>query len=617
MPASKERKYRQNGGMFFLVNGKDSKEYDDMDTEEMYAMFKLMMGSATSIRMLSEFSLYGFVIEVFIDPNPMGRIKIMRQTRNVTGDPSTPKTAGKRERAQQLTSFCLKIVGIGKGSRTYFSLDGTKMKNKSLATFVECDTEVVVTRHVWGEMAKHNCVEVVPDAGFGFDLHYSEFEKLFQRFITPLDVSSHVIEWIIGNFNDIHLTVMEMASGCDTLSAYIERMERPATRSIAQESIKNASMEIIAYLIAMWIRTGITTTDGHSKNVMVNATGPKIGVHKAFIIYLLDLGRIFNRKHDSGNVIKPHFLKICNSTKYSNTALRSALHIHFNCVKPIPTSPDPITAFLGCDSLSDELTAKFCENLSEISKFEILSLTPAGLNIDQVERAFKNAVTTDIIVNASNYGHDYPQCVTVLERVFGIKFTNVSFLEHPFDTPADRAIFGKILLDVNRLLLPCRPGEVTSSLRVVPVPARPRASVGSPRVFPVNPLTDNVGDVVEIVVGDGIVSAVVVPDDSESPPDGAPAAAVNRSSSSSSSSSSLSSSPLSDAAEAVSQLSKRHRNETSPTPFFPPDYYGGSRKNRHKIRRGIKRSYSRSKHLRRSRNEKRRIRTTCRKYRRN
>jgi hypothetical protein len=32
-------------------------------------------------------------------------------------------------------------------------------------------------------------------------------------------------------------------------------------------------MEIVSYLIAMWIRTGIMTTDGHSKNVMVGETG--------------------------------------------------------------------------------------------------------------------------------------------------------------------------------------------------------------------------------------------------------------------------------------------------------------------------------------------------------
>jgi hypothetical protein len=601
MPVSKQRSYHQNGGMFFLVDGKHSKEYENMDPSELYDLFNEIMKSATFIRMLSEFSLYGFVIEVFIDP--MGPIKIMRQTRNVIGEPVTPKRASRRELSEQLNSFCLKIVGLGDitgdRSKQYLSIDKSKAKKKLLATFNECDQEVVTTRYVWDRMTRHNCAEVVPDACFGFDINASEFNVLFRKFITtPHDVSSHVIQWILDNFHDSYLTVMEMASGCDTLGAYIDRI---GTVSLpAKASIKNASMEIIAYLIATWIRTGIVTTDGHSNNVMVNATGSNAArVHVSFNIYLLDLGRIFNRNGDVNIVIRPKFLKLFTKNTSNMIALRAALRTYFKCTEPLPTPSD--TAFDASfkqTKVISELTTKFGEELVFVASLEPLSLTnpPTGLNIDQVKRAFKIAILCDIVTNAADYDHDYPQCVTVLESAFGIKITNLAFLNHSFNTTNDEDVFGTILSCVNRLLLPCHPGADLPSLRVVPTPPPQREARHSHTLQlhghpPTEDLTDKVGDVVNCSVGGDNVVARVVPDDSKS------SHAVKRSSSSSSSS------------DAAAQRLR--------TPYFASDY-GGSRKNRrHKIRRGIKRSYSRSKHLRRSRNEKRRIRTTCRKYRRN
>jgi hypothetical protein len=583
MPAAKEQKYHQNGGMFFLVDGKHSKEYELMNTSELYDLFVKIMDSATSISMLSEFSLYGFVLEVVVDP--AGPIQIMRQTRSVTGEPVTPKTASKRENAQQLTSFCLKIVGLGNGSRTYLSLDGKKTKNKSLATFKECNSEINTTRLVWHEMARHNCAEVVPDAGFGVDINDTEFEELFKRFITtPHDVSSHVIQWIIYNFEAVYLTVMEMASGCDTLSAYIERMERPATQSIAQESIKNASIEIVSYFIATWMKTGIMTTDGHSKNVMVRETGADIssGIHVFFIIYLLDLGRIFNRKAGR-DVIKKHLLTIFTINTLPRIALRPALLHYFECTSPLTRS------VAERDAALNELAIKMSVEFQYVDSLNQLSLTPTGLNIDQLKKAFISAVVCDIVANASVYNHGYPQCVTLLACVFGIEFTNVSFLEHHFASPDYDDVFNKMLIVVNSLLLPCHPGEVSPSLRVVPVPATPRIPIppATPSAF--DHPTDNVGGVVKIVVGDVTVSAVVVPDDSES--------------------------SLAPAAAAVSTSSSLTPGQKE---YFQLFGTGGSRKKqRHKFRRVIKRSHSRSKHLRRYRNEKCSIHTTRRKYRRN
>jgi hypothetical protein len=587
MPAAKEQKYHQNGGMFFLVEGKYIKEYEPMNTSELYDLFVKIMNSATSISMLSEFSLYGFVIKVNIDPH--GPIKIMRQTRSVTGEPVTPKRASKRECPEQLTSFCLKIVGVGTGSRQYVSLDSTKTKKKSLATFKECKDEINTTRSVWHEMARHNCAEVVPDAGFGVDIDDTEFEELFKRFITtPHDVSSHVIQWIINNFEAVYLTVMEMASGCDTLSAYIDRMERPTTQSIAQESIKNASIEIVSYLIAMWIRTGIMTTDGHSKNVMVRETGADIdsGIHVFFIIYLLDLGRIFNRKagRDRDIVIKKHLLTIFTINTPPRIALRPALLSYLKW-----TDPFPGLAALDRDAALNELASKMSIEFQSVDSLNLLSLTPTELNIDQLKKAFISAIVCDIVVNASVYNHNYPQCVTLLARVFGIEFTNVSFLEHPFASLDDDAVFDMMLFVVNRLLLPCHPGEVSLSFRTPPATPRiPPIPPATPSAF--DHPTDNVGDFVGINVGGVNVPALVVPDDSESSL--APAAAVKRSSSSSS---------LTPGQKA----------------YFAADVGGSRKKRRHKIRRVIKRSHSRSKHLRRYRNEKCSIHTTRRKYRRN
>ena len=148
MPVSKQRNYHQNGGMFFLIDGISIPEYENMDSIELYTLFEKIMESATSIRMLSEFSLYGFVIEVFIDP--IGPITIMRQTRSVIGESLTPKRASKRERPERLNSFCLKIVGLsdntGDRSKQYVSIDKSKAKKKLLATFNECDQEVVTPR---------------------------------------------------------------------------------------------------------------------------------------------------------------------------------------------------------------------------------------------------------------------------------------------------------------------------------------------------------------------------------------------------------------------------------------------------------------------------------------
>ena len=600
MPAAKEQKYHQNGGMFFLVDGKHIPEYEPMNPSELYNLFVKIMVSATSISMLSEFSLYGFVIKVNI--NPAGPIKIMRQTRSDTGEPVTPKRASTRQSAQELTSFCLKIVGVGNGSRQYVSLDSTKTKKKSLATFKECESEINTTRLVWHEMARHNCAEVVPDAGFGFDLTYQEFGRLFSKFITtPHNISSHAIQWIIDNFDRIYLTVMEMASGCDTLSAYIDRMERPTTQLIAQKSIKNASIEIVSYLIAMWIRTGIMTTDGHSKNVMVRETGANIdsGIHVFFIIYLLDLGRIFNRKAGSDIVIKKHLLTIFTINTPPRIALRPALLHYFKCTSPLPRS------VAERDAALNELARNMSIEFQFVGSLNSLSLTPTGLNIDHLKKAFISAIVCDIVVNASDYNHDYPQCASVLERIFGIEITNVSFLTHHFASPDDNAVFDMMLFDVNRLLLPCHPGEGPVSLRTLPpvLSATPRAFVGSPRDFPVNPLTDSVG---AVVVNDGVPS-VVVPDDSKSsddvppppPPPPPPAAAVKRSSSSSS-----------DAA-AKRLFSSAELSSLTPRKiaFFNEKFGGGSRKTRRYKNRRVKHSRSRSKHLRRSRNEKRRTLT--------
>ena len=593
MPASKERKYRQNGGMFFLVDGEYSKEYETMESSELYDLFVKLMQSATSIRILSEFSLYGFVFEVSIDP--AGPIKIMCQTRSDTGDLLTPKRSSKRQRTQQLTSFCLKIVGIGCGSRLYTSLDGKKTKNKSFATFAECELEVDTTRYVWDRMTRDNCAEVVPDAGFGVDITGTEFRTYFKKFITtPHNELSHVIQWIIDNFSRrIYLTVMEMAIGCDTLSAYIDRMERPTTRSIAQESIKNASIKIVSYHMAMWIRTGIITTDGHSKNVVVGETGANIarGIHEAFIIYLLDLGRTFNRKAGSDTVIKKHLSKIFTTNTQNRIDLRPALLYYLKCSSPLPE-----LAAAGRDAARyaaiDELTEKFSSELEFVASLEALSSLATGLNIDQVKRAFGASVLCDIIINASDYDHDYPQCVTVIERAFDRKkITNVSFLSDPFTNPADNAVFVEILSGVNRLLLHCHPGEVLPSLRKVTPPATPRVT----EIITSKCLPDNIDEV------GGFVEAQVVRDDGSKSSDDPPAAAVKRSSSSSS--------------DAAAKRRPTPAKTSSPTPgqiaFFNGKFSfpGGSRKTRrHKIRR-VKHSRSRSKHLRRSRNEKRRMLT--------
>lgn len=577
-------KYHQNGGMFFLVRDdeddeyKHIQEYEDGNSEKMYKLFEKLINSATSIIMLSEFSLYGFVFEIRIPSD--GPVKIMSQTRNASGEQLTPRTASNREDLQfeqfeQLPSICLKVVGLiddenpAVRSKPYMSFDQSKTKNKFLATFDECNAEVAVTRRVWNEMTRYNCAEVVPDAGFGFDVSYDEFERLFTKFIIQpskisSQTSSHAIQWIIRNFDTCYLTVTEIAFGCYTFSEHIDMLKRRLLPlNIAESSIKNASMEIVSYFIATWIRTGIMTTDGHTKNVMItNTDADEDGIHTSFIVNLIDLGRIIDRKKSASELIefiKYHFMQIFITKSTPNrVALRPALLSYLGT--SLPGEIDAV--------FIDNLTINFMAELGFVASLEQLSLT--GLeNIDQLKRAFRAAVACDIIVNASNYDHDYMQCVTVLECAFGIRFTNVTFLGHPFDTPDDVLVFTRILLVVNRLLIPCHLGEDLPSLRMMPQrPLTPRATL-TPRVT-VKPR--RVEKKVDVVIG---AAAAEVPDDSSSSDDLIPGG---------------------------------HRQEKGLG-------VGGSRKSRrHKNRRGIKRSRSHLRHLRRSRTKKRRIRTTRRKY---
>ena len=598
---STQRKYQQNGGMFFSLNGGPIQEYENSEFDDIFDLFKTIIGTATSIRLLSEFSLYGFVFEVSIPPD--GPVKIMRQTRSNLGHPLTPKRASKRQdpsQFEQMNSFCLKVVGLKSTdplvrSKPYTSLDG-KHKNKSLARFDECRTELEVTRRVWGEMTRYSCAEIVPDAGFGFHVSHEEFGKLFDRFMVtsplstprsvsslftlskassskkasspkkaasskaskmpystdvqdlpsrdlfnmfdlqlalpsskssksskspkspksksssssssssdlpfaadwispsssssssssstafavPLNSVSYVIQWIIRNFDTCYLTVMEMANGCDTFSGYIGRMGT-GDQVISERSIKNVAVEIIGYLMSMWIRTGIMTTDGHSKNVMVNATQTNPSeIHVSFDIYLLDMGRIFDRTVQASAIVEHHFRRLFSSGELA-TGPRQSLRF-------------PLLAYLGChqrpslllqssnDDAIDELRAKFIAELDFVTSLQPASLTSTGLdNIVDLKRAFKAAVACDIIVNASNYDHDYMQCATVLERAFGRRFTNVSFLSDPFNSPEDNVVFTRILSTVNRLLIPCHPGEDLPSLRTMspPLPLIPRAYVKS------------------------------------------------------------------------------------------------------------------------------------------
>lgn len=572
-------KYHQNGGMFFLVRDdeddedgeyKHIQEYEDSNIEKMYELFEKLIKSATSIIILSEFSLYGFVFEIRIPRD--GPVKIMSQTRNASGEQLTPRTASNREDSQfeqfeQLPSICLKVVGLiddenphAVRSKPYVSLDPSKTKNKFLATLDECREEVAVTRRVWNEMTRYNCAEVVPDAGFGFDVSYDEFERLFMKFIIQpttktlisSQTSSHAIQWIIRNFDTCYLTVTEIAFGCYTFSEHIDMIKRRLSSDIAKSSIKNASMEIVAYFIATWIRTGIMTTDGHTKNVMItNTDADEDGIHTSFIVNLLDLGRIIDLKKSAPEIIefiKYHFRRIFTNSTPNRIALRPALLSYLGT--PLPGEID--AAFI------ENLTINFMAELDFVASLEQLSLT--GLkNIDQLKRAFRAAVACDIIVNASNYDHEYMQCVTILERAFGRKFTNVSFLSDPFDTQDD-VVFTRILSTVNRLLIPCHLGEDLPSLRMMPQrPLTPRVTVKPRRV-----------EKVAVVIG----AAAEVPDDSSSSDD----------------------------------LIPGQRQEKGLG-------VGGSRKSRrHKNRRGIKRSRSHLRHLRRSRTKKRRIRTTRRKY---
>ena len=616
--------------MFFVdKDGKFINEFENIDLDELYDMFVLLMKNATRIRLLSEFSLYGFVFEIFI--NPDGPIKIMRQTRSDSGEQITPRRARTRKDPQLLESFCLKIVGIREpkptdSSSIEYSSHNGKTHKKSFATFKECETELIATRYVWDLMTRYNCAEVVPDAGFGFDVGADEFGTLFTKFRTQTPQTpqtpneSHVINWIIDNYESMYLTVTEMASGCYTFSAYIDTLNKTKTLAAATDSIKNASIEIVSYFIAMWIRTGVMTTDGHSKNVMVkeNPTGE-------FTIFLLDLGQIFIcvSIEPALDIIRSRFEKIFTKFTPNMILLQTALHKYFECRANLPVQPTTfpeqlrlaLTISLEREALIDELIVKFREKLVSLSELAVLSLKGTTLNRVQVKDAFISAVLCDIIINASET-HNYPQCLTVLEKAFGRKFTNSSFLDYAFDSTNDNSVFDKIVLSVNNLLIPCHLDDLNPSFRTIPTvsPSSPRtpklsssasfSSASSPSASPRK-----------------LVSA--------SSPSASPRKLVSASSSASSppklilSSASPPKSPKlvsSTSPHKVGTLKRKRSSSSSLSPdkieYFK-EHNGGSRKNRrHKKRRGVKRSHSHSNQLRRSRNEKRCSRTTRRKYRR-
>ena len=224
----------------------------------------MLENSTATLQLLSDYSLYGFIVELTIHADHSEYTTIYNQP---------------------ITSFILKIVVTSPEkdrllpaySRRNSDIDKIK-RSESVSNFVN---EARVQQQIWLQSIQHGKPEICPDVLDVFFFDYQNSKHLIRLFETVTlddDISSSMLRYLKYEIFDkqknpngygIGLMVMPKVMNSITLDSYDNKFPRNST----------VYSNVLAQIIRLFIVNGIIHLDLHTNNIVYIETSKKYIVY--------------------------------------------------------------------------------------------------------------------------------------------------------------------------------------------------------------------------------------------------------------------------------------------------------------------------------------------------